>query len=152
MSHRGSGGTEGGVGLFAIGFVLSIASVYFFFHSVQITGGGSGLFARMLQAGQTGGGWYSTASTGLVMVPFLLGVIALFYDAKKVWAWILMWTGLAILAIEILSSLSFSFSFRASYMLLLLVLFGAGVAMMLRSYKSLPSDGDLKEDGTSEKK
>ncbi len=133
---RGSGGTEGGIGLFTIGFVLSIGSLYFFFNSVQVTTRGSGLLTGMLYRGMGEGG-FGTASMGLVFVPFFLGVIALFYDARPAWAWYLMWAGLGILVIEILSQITFFFNFRASYLLLVLAIFAAGVGMMLRSYKAI---------------
>jgi uncharacterized protein len=133
---RGSGGTEGGIGLFTIGFVLSIGSLYFFFNSVQVMSRGSGLLTGMLYRGMGEGG-FGTASMGLVFVPFFLGVIALFYDARPAWAWYLMWTGLGILVVEILSQLTFYFNFRASYLLLVLAIFAAGVGMMLRSYKTI---------------
>jgi hypothetical protein len=133
---RGSGGTEGGIGLFTIGFVLSIGSLYFFFNSVHVTTRGSGLLTGMLYRGMGEGG-FGTASMGLVFVPFFLGVIALFYDARPAWAWYLMWAGLGILVIEILSQITFMFNLRASYLLLVLAIFAAGVGMMLRSYKTI---------------
>jgi uncharacterized protein len=133
---RGSGGTEGGVGMFTGGFVLSIVSLYFFFNSVFVTTRGHGLFTGMLYRGMGEGG-FGSASMGLVFVPFFLGVVALFYDAKQKWAWVLMWAGLAILVIEILSQLTFVFNLRASYLLLVLALFAAGVGLMLRSYRAI---------------
>jgi hypothetical protein len=135
---RGSGGTEGGVGLFTIGFVLSIVSLYFFFDSVQVTTRGNGLFTGMMYRA-AGDGAFGTASMGLVFLPFFLGVIALFYDARPAWAWYLMWLGLGILVIEILSQLTFIFNLRASYLLLVLATFAAGVGMMLRSYRAIDS-------------
>jgi uncharacterized protein len=133
---RGSGGTNGGVGKFAIGFVLSAVSLYFFFHSVQVTSGSVGWFSSLIVDGM-GTGIASTASMGLLFAPFFLGVLILFYDAKMMWAWYLMWSGLGILVIEILSRVSFVFNFKASYLLLLIVLFAAGAGMMLRSYRQL---------------
>ena len=137
---RGSGGTEGGVGQFAIGFVLSIVSLYFFFNSVQVTNGTSGWISGLVTQGM-GTGALATASMGLLFVPFFLGVVVLFYDSKKSWGWLLVWAGLGILVIEIMSRITFLFNFRASYLLLLLAVFAAGVGMMLRSYRSIEQAG-----------
>ncbi|MDZ4851888.1 MAG: hypothetical protein SGI77_21575 [Pirellulaceae bacterium] len=133
---RGSGGTDGGIGLFSIGFVLSAVSLYFFFDSVHVTAGGFGALTSMIHRGM-GQGAYGTASMGIVFVPFFLGVLALFYDARPTWAWYLMWAGLGILVIEILSGLRFFFDLRASHLLILLGIFAAGAGMMLRSYRSI---------------
>ena len=133
---RGSGGTEGGIGLFSIGFVLSAVSLYFFFDSVQVTTQGFGVLTSMIHRGM-GNGAFGTASMGLVFVPFFLGVLALFYDSRPAWAWYLMWAGLGVLVIEILSKLTFFFNLRASHLIILLGLFAAGAGMMLRSYRNI---------------
>jgi uncharacterized protein len=142
---RGSGGTEGGIGLFTIGFVVSIVSLFFFFDSVHVTTRGQGLLTGMLYRG-LGEGGFGTASMGLVFFPFFLGVLALFYDARPAWAWYLMWAGLGILVIEILSQLTFAFNLRASYLLLVLAAFAAGVGLMLRSYRSIAITEASKKD------
>ena len=76
---RGSGGTEGGLGKFAIGFSLSALATYLFFDSVRVTTGGHGLISGLFGYGC--GGYWETTSMGIIFVPFFLGVIALFYDA-----------------------------------------------------------------------
>jgi hypothetical protein len=141
---KGSGGTEGGVGIFFIGLGLTALAVYLFFDSVRVTTGGgwiSGMFRGR------GGGMWETTSMGLIFVPFLIGVIALFYDAAQKWAWWLMNIGLAIIVIEVLSRVRFLMNTKLSHLLGMLVLFAAGVGLMLRSYKaqgSSHSDSDTK--------
>jgi hypothetical protein len=145
---RGSGGTQGGIGLFSIGFVLSAVSLYFFFNSVQVTTQGFGIITSTIHRGM-GDGFLGTASMGVVFLPFFLGVLALFYDARPNWAWYLMWAGLGILVIEILSKLTFFMSLRASHLLILLAIFAAGAGMMLRSYRSfdgMPSSSEPPRD------
>ena len=39
---RGSGGTEGGLGQYAVGFALAVLAVYLFFDSVVVSTGGHG--------------------------------------------------------------------------------------------------------------
>lgn len=131
---KGSGGTEGGVSTFLIGFVLSAVSLYFFFDSVRVTSGGHGLFTGIVHQ-QFQGGSFETSSMGLVFLPFFLGVIALFYNSKPIWSWTLMYSGLGIIVIEMLSRIRFAMSLKSSHLIILMAIFAAGAGMMIRSYK-----------------
>jgi hypothetical protein len=137
---KGSGGTEGGISTFVVGFALSALSCWLFFDSVRITTGQQGFVSGYISQ-QFRGGSFETGSMGLVFIPFFLGVIALFYDAKPKWSWILMYSGLGIIAIEILSRIRFLMNIKSSHLLLLLGMFAAGVGLMLKSYK----DDSIKE-------
>ena len=139
MRSSGSGGTEGGVGLFLSGVALAILSTYLFFDSIHVTTGGGGLLSRAV-LGWSGGGFLggTTTSMGVIFVPFIIAVIALFYDARQRWAWLLFWVGLLIVAVEVLSSLRFNTSMKLSTLMLMLGMFAAGVGLMLRSYRPLP--------------
>lgn len=142
---KGSGDTEGGVGLFFCGFVLSAASLYFFFDSVRVTAGGHGLITGAIHA-PFRGGTFETSSMGLIFVPFFLGVMALFYDSKPKWAWALMYSGLGILVIEMLSRVRFAMSLKSSHLLILMALFAAGAGMMIRSYKEMKKNEPKPDD------
>ncbi len=134
---KGSGGTNGGVGDYVVGFILSAVSLYFFFDSVHVNSGGLGFFTGLAHS-QFRGGNFETSSMGLVFLPFFLGVIALFYNAKPIWAWILMYSGLAILVIEMLSRIRFAMNLKSSHLIILMAIFAAGVGLMIRSYRELP--------------
>jgi uncharacterized protein len=105
----------------------------------------------MMGGGGGFGGWH-TASSGILFVPFFLGVVVLFYDSRLKWAWGLMWIGLAIIAIEILSRVRFQMSMKTTYLLILIGLFGAGVGLMIRSYREPSSKLDALGQDTSPKK
>ncbi|QDU94557.1 hypothetical protein [Lignipirellula cremea] len=139
--QNGSGGTEGGLLMFGVGLGLSALAVYLFFDSVRVTTG-FGVVGRMLKAAGRGGGWMETTSTGLLFVPFLLATIALFYDASKRWAWWLLYLSLGLLAVEVLSRVRFVMDAKLTHLLLLFVLFGAGVGLMLRSYRDQQNTPD----------
>lgn len=134
---KGSGGTEGGFLSFGVGFLLSALAAYLLLDSVIATTG-NGLFSGFIR-GRNGVGsgrsFGETTSMGIVFLPFMLGVVALFYDAGKKWAWWLTYIGLGVVAVEILSHLRFQMSVRTSHLLLMLGMFAAGVGLMLRSYK-----------------
>ncbi len=89
----------------------------------------SGLF------GYGQGGYWETTSTGIIFVPFFLGVVVLFYDARLWWGWSLTYLGIAIVAIEILSRIQFLFQMKTTHLLGMIVLFAAGLGLMLRSYR-----------------
>lgn len=131
------GGTEGGDGWFlgAAGFLLAAAGLYFFFDSVYVHGGGAGLISGWIGGGGGAMGPWHTTSMGVIFVPFFLGVTWLFYDASKKPAWVLMWAGLAMVVVEILSRIRFEFSMKTTHLLLILGMTAAGVGMMIRSYR-----------------
>lgn len=142
---RGSGGTEGGLGKFAIGFCLSSLATYLFFDSVRVTTAGCGLISGLF--GYAHGSYWETTSTGIIFVPFFLGVVVLFYDARLWWGWVLTYVGIGVLAIEILSRIQFFFQMKSTHLLGMIVLFAAGVGFMLRSYR----DDGASKDQTVEK-
>ena len=134
---NGSGGTEGGLIEFGVGSVLAVLSMVFFFNSVIATSGDFGAVSGLMH--RMGGRFGSTTSMGIIFVPFVLAVIALFYDASKQWAWMLLSFGLLLIVVEVLSRLRFEFSMRLGSLLLMMALFAAGLGLILRSYRNLGS-------------
>ena len=135
---KGSGGTEGGVGQFLIGLLLAGLGIYLFFDSVRVeTSFGiisQGVHALMGRRGGAGG-FGDTTSMGIIFVPFLIAVIALFYDAQKKWGWWLLFLGIAVISVEILSRIRFFLSMKVTHLLGMMVLFAAGVGLILRSLR-----------------
>ena len=122
------GGTPGGLSMFLAGSALAAVSAWFFIDSVRVTSFGHGWMSGMV------GG-----STGVVFLPLVVGVIGLFYDARKLWGWVLFGVGFAILIIEILSRLDFFMNLKLSHLLIMLVSFAAGIGLILRSLRTMPS-------------
>lgn len=125
------GGTEGGTAPFlaGLGLTLTAIGVYFLLDSVQVTSAGAGVISRWL-IGATGG--WETTSRGVIFLPLMLGVVLLFYNAKLKIGWGLLWGGLGIIAIEILSRLAFYFSMKTSHLILILAVIAAGIGLMLK--------------------
>lgn len=130
---RGSGGTPGGLSEFSVGFILAGLAVYLFLDSVTVSTG-VGLIAGGLH-GMLGGMIGSTASSGLIFLPFFIGVTALFYNAHQRWGWTVMYLGIAVIVIEILSQIRFLIQMKVSHLLGIIVLLAAGTGLMLRSYR-----------------
>ena len=137
------GGTEGGQAAFlaGVGLLLAGLALYLFFDSVYVTSGGGGWISGWMGGMHGMGGMMQTTSHGLIFVPLLLGVVALFYDAQKAWAWGLLWVGLAVVLVEILSRLEFRFSMKTSHLIVLMVMLGAGIGLLLRSFKEDDQSG-----------
>ncbi len=132
------GGRPGGEIKFLIGLLLAGVGLWLFFDSVRISSGHSGFFSGMMGRGRGGGGggggMRETTSMGIVLVPLFIGVVALFFDVKKTWAWVVTWIGLAIFAIEIVSRFRPVFEVKASHAILMLVMVAGGFGLMLRGY------------------
>ena len=130
------------MGKFVLGLVLAATSLYFFFDSVHVTTRGNGWISGGLRGFRGGGGgggggrgMWETTSMGIVFLPFFIGIIALFYDARKKWAWGVTWIGLAIIVIEILSRIRFMMQIKTSHLMIMFVTFAAGAGLMLQSYR-----------------
>jgi hypothetical protein len=73
---RGAGGTEGGIGTFVLGFVMAAAGGYLLLRGIIVRpafGFGNTLYSF--------GGFPVT--TGMVLIPLMLGVGGVFYDSRK---------------------------------------------------------------------
>jgi hypothetical protein len=127
------GGTEGGTAPFlaGLGLALTALGLYMLFDSVHVVSGGAGMMSQFLMGR---GGW-ETASRGVIFVPFLLGVVLLFYNAEWKAGWICFWGGLAVIVVEILSRIQFMFDMKTSHLLLILGMSASGVGLMLRGLK-----------------
>lgn len=137
---RGSGGTEGGTMQFWVGFILTALALYLFFDSVRVATAPFGWISGMM--GGRGRGLGQTTSMGILFVPFILGTLALFYDARLKWAWALTGFGLLVLVIEILSRIRFLLDTKTTHLLGMFVLMTAGGALMLRSFRGKPAPWD----------
>lgn len=140
------------MGKFLLGLVLAAVSLYFFFDSVRVDTRGSGLISGGLRGmrggggGGRGGGMWETTSMGIIFMPFMIGLIALFYDSTKKWAWGLSLIGVAIIVIEILSRIRFDMTVKVSHLMIMFVTFAAGAGLMLQSYRDERRDSIRRDE------
>lgn len=130
------GGTEGGTAKFIIGCLLCVVSVWLFFDSVRVVSSGFGAVSGAMHGyGRRGGGAMETTSMGIIFVPFFIGLVALFYNARLKWGWVLFWVGLAIVIIEMVSRLRFRFDMKSSHLMMMIVMFAAGAGLALKGLR-----------------
>lgn len=137
------GGRPGGEIKFLIGAAMTAVGVWLFFDSVQFTTGHGGILSRAISGGR--GGFMETTSMGIVLVPLFAGVIALFFDVRKTWAWILTGLGLVILGIEVVSRFRPVMAIKGTHLFLLIILMAGGIGLMLRGYVEERKLGSGKE-------
>lgn len=126
---KNAGGTPGGGGHFFLGLILMIAGGYIFLKSVHVwTGFGFG--GTLFSFGGYGFGG------GSILIPLLIGVAVIFYNAGNPLGWVVALGSLAGLAIAIISSIHFTLAAMSLFdLLVVLGLFMAGLGLFLRSLR-----------------
>jgi len=120
---RGAGGTDGGVGLFLIGFVCVIAGGWMLLNQVTVSGGGWSLWG------------YN--SFGLSLLPLLIGIGVLFFNGRSVIGWLLLIAGVVIVLAGVLLNMRIYFQSTSLFnTLVMLGLLAAGIGLVARSFKS----------------
>ena len=126
---RGAGGTSGGTGQFFLGLVMMCGGFYLLLDSVVVSsafGWGTRLFGI--------GGVGSTG--GMVLIPLIIGVAMIFYNARNALGWLLAIASLAGLVFGVIASLSLSLRTMSAFELIcILVLAFGGLGLFLRSLR-----------------
>lgn len=130
---RGAGGTPGGAGMFFLGLGMLIAGLYLLLNAITISS--SFGFGMSIYRGYAFGISYAITS-GLVLIPFFIGVGMIFYNSKNVVGWLLAGGALIALIVGVISSIHFSMrSMSAFDLLTILVLTAGGLGLFLRALR-----------------
>jgi hypothetical protein len=138
MRHdlRDVGGTRGGLGLFLLGLGLTVAGGYLLLQQVDVYGG----YWQW-------GGWGRSSSFGLTLIPLLLGIGILFYNASSVAGWLLTGAGAVILFAGIIANLQIHFRPTTLYnTLLMLAMLVAGLGLVFRSLRPVGRERPAPQD------
>lgn len=120
---RGAGGTEGGIGMFLIGFVCAVAGGWMLMNQVTVGGGAWSLWG------------YN--SFGLSLVPFIAGVGLLFFNGRSPIGWLLLIAGLVIILAGVLMNLRIYFQPTSLFnTLMMLALLAGGIGLIARSLRA----------------
>jgi uncharacterized protein len=123
----GAGGSPGGLAPFFLGVAMSIAGGYLLLNALRVLRGfGGGLFAI---------GAFNVTG-GMILIPFIIGVGIIFYDATRWYGWALAGGSLLALVIGAIASVRFSFEGMTAFdLIVILVLLFGGIGLVLRSVK-----------------
>lgn len=120
---RGAGGTDGGVGMFLVGFVCAVAGGWMLLNQVSVTGGS----------------WtvWGYNSVGLSLLPLFVGIGMLFFNGRSVLGWLLLLAGSVVIVAGILMHLRIHFQPTSLFnTLVMLGLLAAGIGLVLRSLRA----------------
>ena len=118
----GAGGTSGGIGHFFLGLALLAVGLYLFLSRVVVVSNFGTLFGF--------------SSFGAALLPMILGIALLFYNAKSIAGWVLSVGSFAFMVIGIIMNLSaFFLPTNLPVTLMMLGLIGAGAGTMVRSFR-----------------
>ncbi|HEX6085917.1 MAG TPA: hypothetical protein VF266_15395 [Thermoanaerobaculia bacterium] len=119
---RGAGGTEGGIGMFLMGFVMAVAGGYLLTSQVTVTSGYWHL-------------WGYNAF-GLSLLPLVVGIGFLFFNGQSPVGWVLTVAGAVILFVGIIANLDIYFRPTSLFnTLVMLVLLLGGIGLVARSLR-----------------
>lgn len=129
MSANGAGGTDGGVAKFFLGIGMFIGGAYLLLSSIMVTNSfsmGYGLFSI--------GRW--SVTSGIIMIPFMLGVGIIFYNYKNFLGWILALGSLLCMILGVIASTHFTLRHMSALeLIIILVLLVGGAGLFLSSLR-----------------
>lgn len=129
---RGAGGSQGGEWQFLIGIVMMIAGFYLLFNAIVIETR-FGLGMRLYGIGSVG------ITSGMLMIPFIGGIVSIFYKASNPLGWLLAVGSLIAMVVGVLANSQFSFrSMSAFDLMVILVLAFGGLGLFLKSLRHNP--------------
>jgi hypothetical protein len=122
-SLRDVGGTPGGLGSFLVGLILACLGGYLLTNQVMVT---SSYWT-----------FYGTNTFGITLLPMLIGVAMLFWNARNVIGWLLTVAGCLFILAGVIANLHIYFAptslFNTIVMLVMLV---GGLTLIARAMRS----------------
>ena len=131
---NGAGGTSGGIGQFFLGLVLMAGGFYLLLDSVVVSAG-FGLGTRLFGVGGYG------ITGGIVLIPLVIGIAMIFYDARCAFGWLLAVGAFAALVFGVIASVNMALRTMPAFELIcILALAFGGLGLFLRSLRSAARD------------
>lgn len=129
---RGAGGTHGGEWMFVIGLFMMVAGFYLLLSSISI----DSRFGFGMQLYGFGG---MGITSGMLMIPFIIGVITIFYSKKNFLGWFLAIGSILALIVGVLARSQFRFAQMSAFdLMVILVLSFGGLGLFLRALRDNP--------------
>lgn len=119
-NFNGAGGTPGGIGEFFLGLLLAVAGAYLLTTQVTVSSSHWTMWG------------YNTF--GLSLLPLIFGVGLLFFNGKSIIGWILLFVGVVIIFMGIITNLQIYFQPTSLFnTITMLVLLAGGIGLIARS-------------------
>ncbi|SLM27615.1 conserved membrane hypothetical protein [Desulfamplus magnetovallimortis] len=129
----GAGGTTGGAGRFFLGFIMMCAGFYMLLNAITVRSGfhlGLGIY----RFGVMGSSFSITS--GMILIPFILGIGMIFYNSKNYIGWAVALGSLASLIFGVISTLRIGFrSMTAFDLIVIIILSFGGTGLFLSSLR-----------------
>lgn len=126
---QGAGGTSGGSGQFILGLVMMCGGFYMLLSSV-IVSSTFGLGSRLFGIGGVG------ITGGIILVPLLLGIGMIFYNARNYLGWLVAVASFFAMVFGVISSVSLDLrTMSAFHLITILVLAFGGLGLFLGSLR-----------------
>lgn len=127
---RGAGGTDGGTGTFLISLIMMCGGGYLLLNSIIVRP----VFGFGMQAFSIGG---VPVTSGMVLIPFMIGVGIIFYQGRNWIGWILAGGSLVALVFGVIANTTLQFTRMSVFdIVVILVLCVGGLGLFLRSLGS----------------
>jgi hypothetical protein len=129
MSINGAGGTNGGIGKYFLGLGMFICGIYLLLKNIYVQ---SNFFNTAFY--HLGG---MPVTSGLILIPFVIGVGMLFFNSKNYLGWILALGSVLLLIIGVVTSIQFTMAGMSAFdIILILVLVAGGLGLFLSSFRN----------------
>ena len=124
-----AGGTSGGTGKFLLGLVMMCGGFYMLLSGIVVSSN-FGFGARLFGFGGVG------LTGGMIMLPLLIGVAMIFYNARNYLGWGIAIASLGALIFGVISSVSLNLRTMSAFeLLVILTLAFGGLGLFLNSLR-----------------
>jgi len=126
---NGAGGTSGGVGQFFLGLVMMCGGFYLLLNGIVVSSS-FGLGSRLFGIGGYG------VTGGIILIPLVIGIAMIFYDARSVLGWLLSVASFGAMVFGVIASVSLNLRTMTAFELIcILALAFGGLGLFLRSLR-----------------
>lgn len=132
----GAGGTKGGVSSFLVGVGMMGVGFYLLLSKIILTSNFGMGYRLYHHTGLFGTNMNLSLTTGMILIPMIIGIGWIFYNAKSFWAWALTAISLAGMIFGVISSLKIKMMPMNSFdFIIISILAFGGLGLFLRSLK-----------------
>lgn len=136
MKVKGAGGTKGGIPSFFVGLGMMGIGFYLLLSKIILTST-FGMGHRLYHSRSVfGTSMDFSLTTGMILVPLIIGIGWIFYNSKSIWAWTLSGISLAAMIFGVITSLQLKMMPMNSFdFIMISILAFGGLGLFLRSLK-----------------